>query len=350
MARTELRSHPKFKRLVRRLNLPAPYVIGLLQTMWFTGYDSRSSLIGDADDVELAAEWPGKKGEWFNAIQADWLDEVDGRYHIHDLADHAPEYVKKRLARSSDNCLGEQTAAERQTLEAERHMTQPNPTQEIAADAARSKASQENPKPPIPRSSQPTEPTPRIGEKPPKSERKSSAGKQPTGAHAELIAHFCELWKRRYGADYPFRGGRDGTHFSAVLKRFGSLERATAALEKFFASTDDFYARDKHSPGMFVSQLRKFIPTINGAAVKAKAAIDANISKLEKSIAEEEKHLADVARVMDNATKGGLVPGLLAKFKAEFPVFSNPIFKREIDPATNAAFREWCWQGVQVKA
>src|SRR5688500_5704811 len=98
MARSELRHHPKFKRLVHTLGLPVPYALGLLECMWQCGYQSGSDLVGDKLDVELAAEWPGEGGKLFKALlDLGWIDERDGRYYIHDLWDHAPEYARKKM-------------------------------------------------------------------------------------------------------------------------------------------------------------------------------------------------------------------------------------------------------------
>lgn len=111
MARTELRNHPKFKRLVKRLDLPAPYVTGLLETMWHVSYESGSAKLGKSEDVELAAEWPGQAGLFFEAVRSDWLDEFEGEFYVHDLNDHAPDYVRKKLERRRNKYLEKETAA-----------------------------------------------------------------------------------------------------------------------------------------------------------------------------------------------------------------------------------------------
>lgn len=145
MARSDLRTHPKFRRLVKRLGIPAPYVLGLLETMWQVGYSQAWSLLGDPEDVELAAEWPGEEGVFFAAIKDDWLDLIDGKWHIHDFLGNCPDFVKKRVARRRNKKLGIETADDgghsdendrradddRQTEDAGRSQTAtvPNPTQ-----------------------------------------------------------------------------------------------------------------------------------------------------------------------------------------------------------------------------
>jgi len=114
MARPEIRTHPKFRRLQRILKLPPPYVLGLLEMMWHVGYDSANDELGESEDVECAAEWPGKSGEFTEAaLVCGFLDKTGSEppiYLIHNLKKHAPEYVKKRLARRIDKGLTPETA------------------------------------------------------------------------------------------------------------------------------------------------------------------------------------------------------------------------------------------------
>lgn len=110
MARPGLRNHPKFKRLMAMLK-PAPesHVRGYLECIWETAYECGNPVIGDAEMVEAAAFWPGKKGKLFEALLAcggadrpGFIEEVPGKpgtYQVRDLYDHAPDYVKKRRDR-----------------------------------------------------------------------------------------------------------------------------------------------------------------------------------------------------------------------------------------------------------
>jgi hypothetical protein len=93
--------HPKFRRLVHVLREPAPHVVGYLEVMWHVGYESGNALLGDEVDVELAAQYPGEPGKLFKALlQCGFIDAVEeGQYAIHDLYDHAPDYVQRRLKR-----------------------------------------------------------------------------------------------------------------------------------------------------------------------------------------------------------------------------------------------------------
>jgi hypothetical protein len=97
MARPTLDRNVKFKTLVKRLRLPRPYVRGLLETMWDVANECGNPILGTAEDVECAAEWPGKRGVFFEAVKGAFIDELEGgRWQIHDYWDHAPKYVKNR--------------------------------------------------------------------------------------------------------------------------------------------------------------------------------------------------------------------------------------------------------------
>jgi hypothetical protein len=101
MARPGLKSHPKFRRLVHLLREPVPHVWGYLECLWEVAYQSGDPVIGDALDIELAAEYPGEPGKLCQALlDCRLLDQLeDGRIQIHDLHENAPEYVKKRFVR-----------------------------------------------------------------------------------------------------------------------------------------------------------------------------------------------------------------------------------------------------------
>lgn len=101
MAKPELRDHRKFLKLKRLLGAPTPHVIGYLDCLWHRGYQTGDPRIGDADDVEAAAEFTGERGTFATAaFQAGLIDQdEEGNFSIHDLYEHAPAYVKKRMGR-----------------------------------------------------------------------------------------------------------------------------------------------------------------------------------------------------------------------------------------------------------
>lgn len=100
MARIGLSDNIKFRRMVRLLKIPRPYVRGLLESMWEVGWQNVNPVLGSSLDVELAAEWPGEIGHFTAAaVESGFLDEERGIFTIHDFWDHVPDYVVKRYRR-----------------------------------------------------------------------------------------------------------------------------------------------------------------------------------------------------------------------------------------------------------
>ena len=52
MAKPELRDHRKFLKLKRLMSEPTPHLLGYLECLWLRGYQTGSSYIGDALDVD----------------------------------------------------------------------------------------------------------------------------------------------------------------------------------------------------------------------------------------------------------------------------------------------------------
>jgi hypothetical protein len=106
MARPGLRQHPKFKTLVQRLGEPAAHVLGHLQSMWDCCYETGDPCLGTPENVEAASEWDGEPGLFFRSVLecgpvgfVEAVPDREGVYQVHDLFDHAPEYVQKRYRR-----------------------------------------------------------------------------------------------------------------------------------------------------------------------------------------------------------------------------------------------------------
>lgn len=104
MARPGLMTNVKFKLLARLLGLPRPNVRGLLEVLWDVAHESGNPVLGGADAVEAAAEWPGEAGKLFAALRDCRLIDQrdDGAWEIHDYWHHAPEYVKARTGREAE--------------------------------------------------------------------------------------------------------------------------------------------------------------------------------------------------------------------------------------------------------
>jgi hypothetical protein len=101
MPRFSLFTHQKFLRLCYILKEPEPHVLGYLEYLWYSAYQSGHAVIGDEVDVELAAKYPGERGKLAQALlEVRLLDRLEeGWLAVHDLADHAPESIKKRWQR-----------------------------------------------------------------------------------------------------------------------------------------------------------------------------------------------------------------------------------------------------------
>jgi hypothetical protein len=123
MARPGFSLDKKFRRLAHDLDdFQAGFgkVLGrgALELLWDTAYEACTDEVGDAFDVEAAAEWRGPGGRLVKALldaggedaagfieeggSRWWPDGKPGKYRIHDLWDHAPDYAAKRLMRENE--------------------------------------------------------------------------------------------------------------------------------------------------------------------------------------------------------------------------------------------------------
>jgi hypothetical protein len=122
MARPGLDRHPKFRRLCVLLKVPRSHTRGYLELLWDTAYENGEPLIGDATDVALACDFPGDAAELVQALLAcggdsrtGFIEEspsCPGTYQVHDLYDHAPEYVRKRFDREAARKAAGKTLSE----------------------------------------------------------------------------------------------------------------------------------------------------------------------------------------------------------------------------------------------
>ncbi len=154
---TGILQHPKSKKLNRKFGPQGPLsFIALI--LWAAANRPDGDLAGmDADDIELAIDWPLDPGIFFEAlIQLRLLDEIEpGHYLIHDWQDHNPwaagsenrsqqarfaalvkRYGRAKAEQMIQQCSGHQTAVlTPSTGNAEKHIEQ-QPQQTSAEPSA----------------------------------------------------------------------------------------------------------------------------------------------------------------------------------------------------------------------
>lgn len=104
MARPGLLTHRKFIRLARLLKSDA-LAFGHLGIIWEACYESGDDNVGSAEDLEYLAKWQGEPGRLAEClVDSGFIDRDDatGMLRVHDLMDHAPEYVASRAAKESE--------------------------------------------------------------------------------------------------------------------------------------------------------------------------------------------------------------------------------------------------------
>lgn len=123
MGRPGLTSHRKFRRLARALDAIQPglgtlLARGALELIWEGAYEAGDPFLGDQTDIEDRAQWNGPNGALRSALQDAggegkpgfieeggtpfWPEGRTGTYRVHDLFDHAPQYVTNRRERESE--------------------------------------------------------------------------------------------------------------------------------------------------------------------------------------------------------------------------------------------------------
>ncbi len=111
MARPGFIQHHKLIRLARILKCPLPHALGYCECIWQASWSAGSPTLGDADDVESMAQWPGKQGQLTKALHDCGIQSGDGTrgagliehipgnataYQVHDWHDHAPDFIMRR--------------------------------------------------------------------------------------------------------------------------------------------------------------------------------------------------------------------------------------------------------------
>lgn len=96
-----LPSHPKTKKLIRRLGQASAWNLVCL-ILWAASNRSDGDLCGmTAEDIELAADWQGNGGAFVAALsELRFLDGQDGEYMLHDWHEHNPWAAGSEMRRA----------------------------------------------------------------------------------------------------------------------------------------------------------------------------------------------------------------------------------------------------------
>jgi hypothetical protein len=97
-----------------------------LELLWAASYEAGDDALGDAADVEHLARWQGEPGLLVNTLlESKFIDKTRGGYRVHDLWDHAPDYVRKRRLRENER--REKGAKLRRTADSDQSVTGQRP-------------------------------------------------------------------------------------------------------------------------------------------------------------------------------------------------------------------------------
>jgi len=96
-------NHPKMLALKIALNIPFPFAVGIMESLWhFTAARTPRGNIGKWDNhmIALSVGWEEDVDELISALlKAGWLEEhPEFRLVVHDWSDHAEDSVHKWLA------------------------------------------------------------------------------------------------------------------------------------------------------------------------------------------------------------------------------------------------------------
>lgn len=190
MARPTLWNHRKFRRLTLALKSKA-LAVGVLECMWACGYDSGDNLLGTSEEVEVACGWSGRKGHLTPVLEEiGWIDASPDGYRIHDLYDHAPDYVQKRMRREETRRQrpdGDRTVTGQQP-DGDRPLT-PTPTPTPAPT-------------PTPKEQLPSSPPPASGAPP------GSRKRPPGEEYTQEFTSFWNTYPRKVGKASAWRAWR----------------------------------------------------------------------------------------------------------------------------------------------
>lgn len=249
MARPTLFTHPKFLRLSMALG-SRMMAAGALECVWRLGYESGDPFVGDWRVVEYACEWKGEPGALSAAlVDSGFLDGGDGgRLSIHDLHDHAPEYVQKRFAREASRKESGATIASLRSEAGKKGAAARWDGKRMANGGHCLANGRQAMAPPTPA------PTPTPA---PKKNRDSRDA--PAGANGHTaVAMFCEAFKGRHGTRPSDPAiDRASKDLKALMAQHGQAVFG-AALSAYFASKKPYVLESRHDPKYFATHFDEF--------------------------------------------------------------------------------------------
>jgi len=245
MARPTLFTHPKFLRLSMALG-SRMMAAGALECVWRLGYESGDPFVGDWRVVEYACEWKGEPGALSAAlVDSGFLDGGEGgRLSIHDLHDHAPDYVQKRFAREASRKENGATIASLRSEAGKKGAAARWDGKRMANGGHGMANGRQVMAPPTPA---PT-PTPK--------EKKGTACGAANGQ--EAVAMFCEAFKAAHGTNPSGPAiARAAKDMKSLMEQHGKGIYG-AAIAAYFASKERYVIKECHDPKLFATHFDKF--------------------------------------------------------------------------------------------
>jgi len=240
--------HRKLLRASRILGEPEPHIIGYMELLWHSCNETGEPWIGDGEDVEMIAKYPGEPGKLVHALltcggegRAGLIEpdpDLDG-LRVHDYYDHAPDYVRKRLKREEERReRGKSMRKQRRSSTGQR------------PDSDRSVTGQG------PDSDQTVTDTPAPAPAPAPAPKKTSAKRA-------LVTHYRDEFERVRGTKPVISWGKD-TKVLAQLLSDRSLDEAKWIVTSFLEEPPDWYkARDMVSTTNLVSAANQVLARKN---------------------------------------------------------------------------------------
>lgn len=273
MARPTLLSHRKFARLARAVGGRA-VALGSLELLWAAAYESGDDEVGGTEDVEAAAEWAGETGVMFAALRdagkpdrPGFIEESSDRpgvWVIHDLYDHAPDYVQRRVTREAQREARGETISQLRSAAAKSRWAKRNNANVSKCNslASRQDAKVSTPAP-APTQKEEDKNVERAGHAPPSNGKNGkNQRKPPHPDFAAFKSRWCASYRLRYQTDYVWQDVKDNTNARRLLDTIGMEEVSLRCKAAFALPEDHWIAKDGLTIGrvlQFINELGKMV-------------------------------------------------------------------------------------------